>query len=539
MLNSTNSVKSQQAKQTDPFEGRVGLVYARVSSKKQEMEGSGRESQEARCIKDLKSIGVPYVKSFLDTYTGGGDFMHRPAMRELIAFVDANPYKKFVVDFDDLKRFARDTVFHLKLRSTLKARDIMPRCLNYNFDDSPEGMFVETVLAAGNELERHQNARQVVQKMKARAEMGYWPFARKRGYDMVSDPTHGKIAVPNKDAELIRIALEDFSTGKLRNQMEVAKYFVELNFWRKGKSAERCVSNVKALLQDPFYCGDIEYLPWDVTRRKGQHQAIISVETYERIQARLKKPVATMRERVDMSPDFPLRGLLICPHCSHHLTGAWAKQRSYAHYFCQNKECPLDNKTSRKKDVENNFVALLKRNVLKARAEPVIQLAFERLWKQEIKTLEQKETRTAQHRKELREKIAELAELARKAHSEAVRNAYEAQIEETTQELDASDMPSGKTDIDVPYRTALGKVMGMFKSPYAVWQKVDVVEKRRLFFFLFEEKLTYDRKEGYRTGDSLSTTRLFEELMTADSALVDPTGIEPVTSSLQMRRSTR
>jgi hypothetical protein len=194
--------------------------------------------------------------------------MNRPAMREMLAYIDAHPHKKFVVDFDDLKRFARDTVFHLKLRSAFKARDVIPRCLNYNFDDSPEGMFVETVLAAGNELERHQNQRQVIQKMKARLDAGYWAFGTKRGYDLVKDPQHGKISIPNKDGlGPLKEALEGFATGNLPRKIDFCKFLVEQGFW-KNQRPEKYITKATFILEDCFYCGDIAYPAWGVERRK-------------------------------------------------------------------------------------------------------------------------------------------------------------------------------------------------------------------------------------------------------------------------------
>ena len=160
--------RAKSAMSTNPYEGRVGLVYTRVSSKKQETEGTGLQSQETRCIGDLRTIGVPYLKTFPDSFSGGTDFMKRPAMREMLAFIDANPLKEFVVVFDDLARFARNVEFHLKLRAAFKSRNVMLRCLNYSFDDSPEGEYVELIMAGSAELFRKQNRRQVVQKMKAR-----------------------------------------------------------------------------------------------------------------------------------------------------------------------------------------------------------------------------------------------------------------------------------------------------------------------------------------------------------------------------------
>src|ERR1035437_3927265 len=126
---SKGKIQNFNSNTENPYEGREGLVYARVSSKRQETEGSGLESQEGRCVNELKILNVPYIKTFPDSFSGGGDFMKRPAMREMLSYVDAHPHKKFVIVFDDLKRFARDTKFHFDLRTALKARNILPKCL--------------------------------------------------------------------------------------------------------------------------------------------------------------------------------------------------------------------------------------------------------------------------------------------------------------------------------------------------------------------------------------------------------------------------
>jgi DNA invertase Pin-like site-specific DNA recombinase len=215
------AIKKSAQYSENPYENRIGLVYARVSSKRQETEGSGLQSQEGRCISDLRSMGVPYEKSFLDSYSGGGDFMNRPAMRAMLDYIDANPHKKFVVIFDDLSRLARDVEFHFKLKVAFRMRDVVLRCLNYNFDESEEGEFTELIFAGKAQLDRKQNRRQVIQKMKARLDAGYWTFGTKRGYDLIKDPRHGKISIPNKDGlGPLREALEAFATGNLPRKID-------------------------------------------------------------------------------------------------------------------------------------------------------------------------------------------------------------------------------------------------------------------------------------------------------------------------------
>lgn len=185
------------------------IIYCRVSSRQQETEGHGLESQESRCRKHAETRGYEVAATFPDTITGGGDFMKRPGMVALLSFLDAHPHERFVVIFDDLKRYARDVEFHLKLRREMDARRAVRECLNFNFDASPEGKFLETIVAAQGELEREQNGRQVAQKMRARMENGYWVHKAPIGYAYETAKGHGKVLkIVEPQASIIREAFE-------------------------------------------------------------------------------------------------------------------------------------------------------------------------------------------------------------------------------------------------------------------------------------------------------------------------------------------
>ncbi len=525
----------------EEFTGREGLVYARVSSKKQELEGSGLDSQEARCVQDLRSIHVPHIKSFRDSYSGGGDFMKRPAMRELLSYIDANPHKQFVVVFDDLKRFARDAMFHFQLRTEFKKRDVILRCLNYKFDESEEGEFVELIIAGHAELERKQNRRQVIQKMKARLEQGYWPFARKRGYNMVRDPMHGKIASPSQEGrEVLKPALEAFARGDLPRRIDFSRYLLEHGFWN-GKVPEKYLDQSKVILSDPFYAGFVEYEPWGVKRHRGWHEALISPATFEKIQRRMKRTSATKRVRKDLSEDFPVRGLIKCT-CGVHMTASWSKGRNgrYGYYFCINRDCPEYRKSIPADTIEGKFKKAFKQTKLTPEVSKVMLPIFDRVWKSELAEMTNRENIAARDIKEVEDEIRELTTLARRAKNDITRGVYEKQIEEAAYRLEqAQGLSTGSnTDFSVPYRTALGKATTLLKNPYAVWKDMGIEEQHGLFFFIFDEKLTYDPKSGYRTAETPTAIRLFEEFSEENSDNVDRTGFEPATPSLQMRCST-
>jgi site-specific DNA recombinase len=64
-------------------------------------------------------------------------------------------------------------------------------------------------LAAQGQLEREQNKRQVIQKMTARLENGYYVFAPPTGYRFKKTAEHGKLLVRDEPvASIIAEAME-------------------------------------------------------------------------------------------------------------------------------------------------------------------------------------------------------------------------------------------------------------------------------------------------------------------------------------------
>lgn len=201
------------------------IIYCRVSSARQSTEGHGLDSQEHRCREYANNKGYEVIKAFRDSFTGAGDFLDRPAMTALLSFLDKNPITNYVVIFDDLKRLSRDITFYLKLKREFEARGAKVECPNFTFEETPEGQFIETIIAAQGELERKQNQRQVIQKMKARLEKGYWTFVAPHGYRMIKDSLHGKILrVSDIEASIVKEALTGFAVGRFENKIDVQEF---------------------------------------------------------------------------------------------------------------------------------------------------------------------------------------------------------------------------------------------------------------------------------------------------------------------------
>src|SRR3989344_7047855 len=201
-------------------------------------------------------------------------------MQKLIKYLDDHSFEEYVIIFDDLARFARDLEVHLKLRKELVGRGAKLECLNFNFEDSPEGIFIENVLASKAQLDRQQNRRQVIQKMKARLENGYWPFMPPVALKNVKDPIHGKIlTLVEPHAFIFKDTIEKYGEGILLTQEE-ARQYLHKEYEAAGLPNRPSRSTTVDILKNCLYAGYIEYPDWKVPFMKAKHNGFVSLETY-------------------------------------------------------------------------------------------------------------------------------------------------------------------------------------------------------------------------------------------------------------------
>jgi site-specific DNA recombinase len=78
-------------------------------------------------------------------------------------------------------------------------------------------------------------------------------------------------------------------------------------------------SRVKDRLTCLTYAGYVEKQDLGVSARKGKHEGLVSLETFEKIQKRLTETVK-VPARKDIHTDFPLRGFILCDDCGRPLT---------------------------------------------------------------------------------------------------------------------------------------------------------------------------------------------------------------------------
>lgn len=485
-------------------ETKKAIIYCRVSSKSQEDEGHGLESQETRCRQHAAAKGYDVAAVFPDTVSGGGDFMKRKGMVALLAFLDAQPDERFVVIFDDLKRFARDRDFHFRLRDAFRTRNTNIECLNFRFEETPEGEFLETIIAAQGQLERQQNGRQVAQKMQARMENGYWVHDAPVGYRYQEIKGRGKVLVPNPPLDqIIKDAFEGYAVGRFESQAEIKRFFESFPEFPRNKRGDIRQQRVTDILTQPIYTGHICSENYGLHWLEGQHEALISLETFERVQAR-RGGKTKAPKRKNIGDQFALRGMVVCASCNVPLRSSITKGNGglYPYYLCQTKTCEHYGKSMKRDKVEDDIGDVIK--TLQP-TKGLIKLAagmFRFAWEHQ-RTVAKQAIKSGQSQiRSLDKQIETFLNRITSTSNETIIATYEQKIGNLEKEKRLiEEKLMQQAEPNGTFEKKLEPVLALLANPYKIWASGNIHLRRTVLKLAFQDHIPYCRFKGPRTTE--------------------------------------
>lgn len=244
----------------------------------------------------------------------------------------------------------------------MQARGATIECLNFRFDKTPEGEFIETIIAAQGQLERKQNGRQTAQKMEARMKNGYWVHNAPIGYVYKEIKGRGKVLFldPPPDG-YVRQAFEGYASGNFRTVAEVRRFFESIPEFPRSKAGRITQQRVVDVLTHPLYTGHICLDHYCIHWLKGQHEPLVSMEIFERVQAR-REGRAYAPRRKNIGDEFALRGVAACASCGSALRSSFARGNGgrYAYYLCQQKGCEAYGKSTKRDVLEGEVGAIIR-----------------------------------------------------------------------------------------------------------------------------------------------------------------------------------
>ena len=510
------------------------VIYCRVSSDRQVREGNGLGGQESRCRGFAKQAGFEIIEVFKEAGISGGS-TDRPAFFDMLNFIKPKK-ERIIVIIDDLNRLARDVTIHRQFKVLIVKNGGMLQCVNMQLEDTPEGQFVETIVAATAELEKEQNTRRVKARQKARLEAGYWVFMQPVGYKYVDDPIHKKLLVPDLPNSIyIRDAYTKFASDELLTQKDVQHYLRSTGLKNsRGKDMDLWLESVKRLFINPIYAGYIEYPKWSITRRQGVHEGIVSPEIFDEVNKKLSSKRKYFKGGLEK--DFPLRGVLICSGCGSKMTASWTTGRNdrFPYYRCPNsKNCTVKPKSIRREHVEDDFSKLLKSKKLN---EGVLKLA--RKVTEEVfskKKLDFQSVVETDKRKleKLEQEIESIVQKIVQCSNPIVISSLEKRISELADKMSILELKVARSvDFPVELNTSIDRALDFIGNPAHYWQEGDLNQKRLVQSLVFTDAIEYSKNEGFGTANFSLPFKLLRETNGPNSNLVEVAGVEPASASL-------
>ncbi len=504
------------------------VVYCRVSTKKQSREGSGLESQETRCREYAAYKGYEVVKVFQDDMSGS--MLGRPGITAMLAFVRKHRRQGMVVIIDDISRLARGLQAHLKLRAEINKAGGALESPSIEFGEDSDSILVEHLLASVSQHQRQKNGEQAKNRMRARMLAGYWVFYAPLGYRYQKSPAGGSILVPEEPmASAIREALEGYASGRFASQAEVKRFLENSPGFRLTRHGTLTNEQANRIITRPIYAGYIESKVWGVSLRKGQHEPLISLETYERNQERLNDKVYAPA-RTDVHEDFPLRGFVTCGECGHPLTANWSKGRnkSYPYYICRHRGCEKFGKSVARAKVEGAYETLL--HSLKPSHDlfALISTQCRIFWDKRAAGVREAKSAFKLKINAVEKKIDGLLERIVESESATVISAYErkvAELERSKLLLAEKQARCGTVarDYEETFRTAFE----FFSNPCYLWENGTLEDKRIVLQLTLNGHLEYDWNQGVRTTEISFPFRALEDFSGSEKEMAERVGFEP------------
>ncbi|MBL4807005.1 MAG: recombinase zinc beta ribbon domain-containing protein, partial [Rhodobacteraceae bacterium] len=418
-------------------------------------------------------------------------------------------------------------------RRDLAAREATVECLNFKFEDTPEGHFFEVLISATGELERKQNSRQVKQKMGQRVKGGYAVFQAPIGYRYEDVAGHGKLYVRDEPvASIIQEGLEGFASGRFQAQVEVKRFFESQPLFPKDlngtKVRQQKVSNI---LSRPIYAGYIDNPKWGISLRKGQHEALISLETFQKTQDR-RKSQSKAPARKDINKDFPLRGAVDCADCNNPYTACWSTSSTgvkHPYYLCKTKGCESHRKSIRRDVLEGAFEELLRSMKPSKGLFEIMKSMFSDAWEQRKTQMDVGKDELRKQKLLLDGQIESTLDKTMILTNATAVSALEKRI---------GDLESKKLVLDEKLQN-FGQPVHSFSemfelslkfiaNPWNIWASGQLSLKRTVLRLAFSERIAYSRKTGLRTPQ-VSVPFEFFGVSTKKYEMVHPTRFERVT----------
>ncbi len=489
------------------------IIYCRVSTKEQAEKGYSLDGQEKDCRKFATDKGFEVGKVFVERGESAKT-QDRTQLQNLIKYCVQNKKKLSALIIWKYDRLARNLTDQTELVKNFSSLGIRVLSATENNEDTAAGKLMRNIIGTFAQFENDVKSECTTSGMKQAIQQGRWCWRAPFGYKGSRDDKSKPLIVPAENSKYVVEAFTLFETG-LYKQTSIVDKIRHMGYKKATKNF------INRMLTNPLYAGLIK-CKWFPDLIEAIHKAIITRDTFFRVQQILtgKKPSIVPRAR--NHPDFPLRRFLRCPKCDTKLTAGWStgrKKIKYGYYYCRTKGCSFN---VQKAVLETAFFDYLK--TFQPR-EDIIDLfnatvinAWQTRQSEEIK----EEYRIEKELKEFQEKQDKIDELMIKEIFDE--ETYRRKNEELKAHILTKQVELSETRIELNDVEACLNYCRFFLTNLAsLWAQADVNLKQRFQLLIFPDKIYYDNG-AFRTTVTALIFKQLQAKTPAELHLVAPTG---------------
>lgn len=326
------------------------VIYARVSSKDQEVEGFSIPAQ----LKLLKEYAAKnnfiVVEEFTDIETAKK--AGRTQFNKMLKVFEENQHIKHIL-VEKTDRLLRNLFDHALLGDLVEKKDIKVHLikenviLNRDSKSNEKLIFGIKVLLSKNYID---NLSEEVKKgMTEKASQGIYPSSAPYGYLNVRENGKSIIKVDPQTAPFVQKMFDLYAMGTYSLLALRKKMLADGMVYRNGKNFY--TSKIETILKNEFYTG-VFY--WNGKKHENaSHKPLISPELFQRVQNILINP----RKSKSKKGMFPYTNLISCGVCGCSLTAELRKNK-YIYYHCTGYKGNCRQKYIRQEALEEKFIEL-------------------------------------------------------------------------------------------------------------------------------------------------------------------------------------
>ncbi len=334
-------------------------LYTRVSTAIQ-VDGYSLDAQKDKLRKYAEYQEMEIAGEYCDEGFSGKNIQGRLAFRQMLQDIEMQKDSVDYVLVFKLSRFGRNAADVLNSLQLMQDYGVNLICVEDGIDSSKDaGKLMISVLSAVAEIERENIRTQTMAGREQKAREGKWnggfaPY----GYKL----ENGQLLIAEEEAEVVRLIFDRYihsnsGAGGIADYLNDHGYtkIVRKNGFLPSFSAALVIS----ILDNPIYMGKIAYGRRRTEKKigtrnemhrvdqkeyglyDGQHEAIVSEETWQLAQEKRQKN-AFRREKIrDPNHAHVLSGILRCPCCGKGMYGNVStphkKDKKIRHYYyCKN-----------------------------------------------------------------------------------------------------------------------------------------------------------------------------------------------------------